>query len=212
MARWSGWLVSGALVLAGLTGTSLAQAQDEDRHQTPRESNDDTRRFVTVTVNPLGLAFERYGGNVEVSPFPHHALTASLYSQSVPLWLVKALSARDEVHEHGGSTLGGELGYRLYSGKGGADGLFVGGSFVSMPLAYARLGADLASAELVRFSAPGAAFDLGVQKVTGSGFTLGGGIGVMYLAYAVPTDNRRLPLGIEPHVLPRLLLAAGWSF
>lgn len=203
--------MSGALGLAGISGTSLAEAQDEDRVQTPRESNDDTRRFVTVTVNPIGLAFQRYGGSVEVSPFPHHVLTASLYSQSVPLWLVKALSGRDEVHEHG-STLGGELGYRLYSGKGGADGLFVGGSFVSMPLAYARLGADLASAELVRFSAPGAAFDLGVQKVTGSGLTLGGGIGVMYLAYAMPTDNRRLPLGIEPHVLPRLLLAAGWSF
>lgn len=212
MLRLSTVIGSCALLGASFIGISSANAQDEDRTQSPRKGQDDTRHYVTVTVNPLGLAFERYGGNVEVSPLPHHVLTASLYSQSVPLWLVKALSARDEVHERGGSTLGGELGYRLYSGKGGADGLFVGGSFVSMPLAYARLGADLASAELVRFSAPGAAFDLGVQKVMGSGFTLGGGIGVMYLAYDLPNDNRRLPVGIEPHVLPRLLLAAGWSF
>jgi hypothetical protein len=206
--------VFGALAAAfvSASGVSSAHAQDEDRPHPPRESQDDTRLPVALTVNPLGLAIQRYGANVEVSPVPHHVFTGSLYGQSIPVGLVKALSGRDQINEAGGTSLGGELGYRLYSGSIGADGLFVGGSFVSLPLAYPRLDANLRSADLVRFNAPGAAFDVGVQKVTESGFTIGGGVGVMYLAYSMPEDNRRLPIGFEPHVLPRLLLAAGWSF
>jgi len=199
------------LVLTSLSGLSAARAQGDDRPHPPRESQDDTRRPIAVTINPLGLVYDRYGGNVEASPIPHHVFTGSLYTQSVPLWLVKSISGRDEIHDAGGTSLGGELGYRLYSGSIGADGLFAGGSFVSMPLMYPRIDADFRSADLVRFNALGAAFDIGVQKVTGSGFTIGGGVGVMYLAYDMPQDFRRLPIGIEPHVLPRLLLAAGWS-
>lgn len=212
MLSFSRVLGSCALLAAFFGCAPRAEAQDEDHTQSPRQRNDDTRRFVTVTVNPLGLALARYGGNVEVSPFPHHTITASLFSQSVPMWLARVFAVRDEIHDTGGATLGGELGYRLYSGRSGSDGLFVGPSFVSMPLAYARLANDLRSADLVRFSALGAALDLGVQKMTSSGFTLGVGVGVMYLAYEMPNDVRRLPLGVEPHVLPRLLLTAGWSF
>jgi hypothetical protein len=201
-----------AIGFSSLSAVSPAYAQDEDRPQPPRESQDDTRKPIAVTVNPLGLAIERYGANVEASPLPHHVFTGSLYAQSIPLGLVKSLSGRKEINDAGGASIGGELGYRLYSGSIGADGLFVGGSFVSVPLAYPRLDADLRSADLVRFSALGAAFDIGVQKVTSSGFTIGGGVGIMYLSYSLPEDNRRLPIGIEPHVLPRLLLAAGWSF
>lgn len=212
MSPLSRLIASWVLVAASLGRISLAAAQDEDRPHPPREGQDDTRKVVTVTVNPLGLAIQRYGANVEVSPFAHHAFVGSLYSQTIPIWLIKDVSGRDEINQQGGASLGGELGYRLYSGKVGADGAFIGGSFVSMPLAYPRLASDLASADLVRFSALGAALDVGVQKVTASGFTIGGGVGVMYLDYQVPNDNRRIPLSIEPHVLPRLLLAAGWSF
>jgi hypothetical protein len=125
---------------------------------------------------------------------------------------VKSISGRDEINRSQGASLGGELGYRLYSGARGADGLFVGASFVSMPLAYPRLANDLASADLVRFSALGAALDIGGQLVTSSGFTIGGGVGVMYLDYRVPTDIRKIDIDFEPHILPRVLLTAGWSF
>ncbi len=212
MVRFSPMIGAAALTLASLSGVSAAYGQDDDRPHPPRASQDDTRRPIAVTINPLGLAFERYGANVEASPLPHHVFTGSLYTQAVPTWLVKSVSGHDEIHDSAGSSLGGELGYRLYSGTVGADGLFVGGSFVSMPLAYPRLDADLRSADIVRFNALGAAFDLGVQKVTSSGFTIGGGLGVMVLSYDMPQDNRRIPIGFEPHVLPRLLLAAGYSF
>lgn len=212
MSPLSRLLASWALVTASLGDLPLARGQDEDTARPPRKDVDDTRKPVTVTVNPLGLAIQRYGANVEVVPVPHHAIVGSLYSQSIPVWLIKDVSGRDEINKQGGASLGGELGYRLYSGKVGADGVFVGASFVSMPLAYPRLASDLASADLVRFSALGAALDVGVQKVTASGFTIGGGVGVMYLDYTVPKDWRTIALTMEPHVLPRLLLTAGWSF
>ena len=212
MVDFSRQICAATLLLACTSFGSTAHAQDQDRSHPPRGSKDDTRRPIAVTLNPLGLAVERYGGNVEASPLQHHVFTASLYTQAVPTWLVRSLSGRSEIHDGTGSSLGGELGYRLYSGTIGADGLFAGASLVSMPLAYARLDADLRSADLVRFHSLGAAFDVGVQKVTDSGFTIGGGVGVMYLSYTLPEDTRRLPTGVEPHVLPRLLLAAGWSF
>jgi hypothetical protein len=56
-----------------------------------------------------------------------------------------------------------------------------------------------------------------VQAVVGPGFTIGGGIGVMALAYsrpasATPPAGIELPSYPEPHVFPRLLIAAGWAF
>jgi len=216
MYRFSRVICAATLLASALCGVSAAHAQDEDRtrdgHRAPRSSQEDTRRPIAVTINPLGLAFQRYGGNVEASPLPHHVFTGSLYAQAIPMGLVKSLSGHDEIHDNSGASLGGELGYRIYTGSLGADGLFAGASFLSMPLAYPRIDADLRSADLVRFNALGGAFDIGAQKITESGFTIGGGVGVMYLSYAMPSDIRRIPIGLEPHVLPRLLLAAGWSF
>lgn len=201
-----------ALAFASLSSISSARAQDEDKAHPPRERQDDTRKPIALTINPLGLVIERYGANLEVSPVPHHAFVGSLYAQAIPVWLVKSVVGRSEINRSGGTSVGGELGYRLYSGTRGADGLFIGGSFVSMPLVYPRLAADLASADLVRFNALGAALDIGAQAVTSSGVTVGGGLGIMYLDYQLPNDVRRLPLPFEPHVLPRLLLAAGYAF
>lgn len=185
--------------------------------RSPREHHDDTHdthdplRPVAVTLNPLGFAVERYGMNVEILPASHHAIVASAYLQSTPVWLVKSIVGRDLITGEPGASPGGEIGYRLYSGSRGADGLFVGTSFVVMPLAYPRVADSLTSVELRRFTATGAALDIGAQKVTSSGFTVGAGIGVMALAYDLPADNHRIPIAFEPHVLPRVLLTTGWS-
>jgi hypothetical protein len=85
-----------------------------------------------------------------------------------------------------------------------------------MPLAAPRLASDYRP-EVVSFMAYGASLDVGVQAVVGPGFTIGGGVGVMALAYAPPASATP-PAGLElpsypvPHVLPRLLIAAGWAF
>ncbi len=218
-------VASCAIVGASLVGSSEARAQDgapmlrrasartpREGSSPPRDGQDDTRRPVAVTLNLLAVAMDRYGANLELSPAPHHAVAGSAYYQSLPIWAVRAIAGQDAIKDRGATSFGGELGYRYYTGRRGADGFFVGGSFVAMPLAYPRVSTDFRSIELRHFIATGAALDIGVQKVFGSGFTLGGGAGVMYLGYDVPSDNRRVLSGFEPHVLPRLLLMAGWSF
>jgi hypothetical protein len=85
-----------------------------------------------------------------------------------------------------------------------------------MPIVYPRVSEQL-RAELVPLDAYGAALDVGAQAILGSGFTIGGGVGVMALAYTPPASvtpppGALAPTFAEPHVLPRLLLAAGWSF
>jgi hypothetical protein len=85
-----------------------------------------------------------------------------------------------------------------------------------MPFAYPHVGSDL-RADIVAFETFGAAFDVGAQAVLGGGLTIGGGIGVEYLAYQPPASiapppGVTAPTYPEPHVLPRVLLAAGWAF
>ena len=175
------------------------------------------RRRVTIGVNPLPLIAGRYGLNVELVPVRHHARVASAWLQTFTPGMLRVLMPNEnDVSKGAGSLLGGELGYRFYSGDEGAHGLFAGVSGVAMPIAYPRVSADLTS-EVVSFHAYGGAIDVGVQAITSSGFTIGGGLGVMYLAYTPPASAQP-PAGVsvpslpEPHVLPRLLVSAGWSF
>jgi hypothetical protein len=192
-----------------------AATEETDR---PRESRqDDTRRPVALTVNPLAFVIQRYGGNVEWSFAPHHAVVGSGYVQTTPVEMVRPFAGELEIRDKNASPgFGGELGYRLYSGKRGADGVFLGASFVAMPVAYPRLGGVSANqrqavVELQRIHGYGGAVDIGAQTVTSFGLTIGGGIGASFLAYDYPNDPSRLPYAL-PNVLPRLLLQTGYSF
>lgn len=146
----------------------------------------------------------------------HHAITASAYYQTFPKGILRALLPDVPLGNGPAARLGGELGYRVYTGNDGPSGVFLGPSVVALPLAAPRL-TDAYQTEIVSFMAYGASLDLGVQAVVGPGFTLGGGVGVMALAYsrpasATPPAGIVLPAYPEPHVLPRLLVAAGWAF
>jgi len=174
------------------------------------------RRRVTVMLNPLAFAIGRFGVDGELLVASHHAVHASAYLQTFPRAMLEMLLPSAELGEGPASLLGGEIGYRFYARPESASGLFVGPSLIAMPLAYPRVTEQL-RAEVVSFHAYGAALDLGAQVVTDSGFTFGGGIGVMALAYTPPASitpppGANVPTYPEPHVLPRLLLAAGWSF
>lgn len=175
------------------------------------------RRRLTIGANPLPIIAGRYGVNVELVPFRHHALVASAYYQTFTPAMLRVLLPKEiDVGKGADARLGGELGYRFYTGAEGAHGLFAGISGVAMPIVYPRVGQDLKS-DVVSFHAYGGAIDVGVQAITSSGFTIGGGLGVMYLAYTPPASIKpppgvQAPSFPELHVLPRLLLAAGWSF
>jgi hypothetical protein len=207
-----------ALSVASLTSPARAVTPERDvtrqddaaRDATTRDQKD-RRHPVALTMNPLGFVIQRYGGNLEYSFVPHHAATASLYVQSVPVEMVRPFASGVEIRDRAAApSFGGEIGYRLYSGRGGAEGLFIGGSFVAMPIAYPRLGPDF-GVELERVYGTGGAIDIGAQTVTSFGLTIGGGLGASFLAYDMPNDLRRLPFAM-PNVLPRLLLQTGYSF
>jgi hypothetical protein len=155
--------------------------------------------------------------NVELVPFRHHGIIASAFYQTFTPAMLRVLMPKEVDTSHGApAKVGGELGYRFYSGRDGANGFFAGISGVAMPIAYPRVTADYKS-EVTSFYAFGGAVDLGVQAITTGGFTIGGGIGGMYLAYSPPASVTP-PAGVsapsipQPHILPRLLVAAGWSF
>lgn len=205
------------VVLAiALLAPAEAHAAREDERGARASGQESTRRPVALTLNPLGIVIQRYGGNVEWSPAPHHALIVSGYVQSVPVELVRPFTNRIRVSDGSAApALGGELGYRLYSGRSGPEGLFIGGSLVAMPFAYPRLANDATlknmSVELARVYGLGGAIDIGAQTITSFGLTLGGGIGASFLTYDMPQDPQRLPIAM-PSVLPRLLLSTGYAF
>jgi hypothetical protein len=209
-------LALGLAAFVGLAPSAAhAQRDEADRRPLTRPPQRDTHelRRVTVTVNPLAVVMGRYGANVELLPARHHAVHVSGHVHTFSMAMVRALVPEHQDRLTGGSvsTVGGELGYRFYTGRSGADGLFAGPSFVVLPLAYPRLGPG-ALVDLETFHAVAGALDVGAQAVTSSGFTIGGGAGAMILAYNLPNDPQRLPLQFTPRVLPRLLLTAGWSF
>ncbi|HEY8080125.1 MAG TPA: hypothetical protein VIF62_38605 [Labilithrix sp.] len=202
-------LASASLVALFLFAAHDAAAQEG----APRATKDQETRTIAVTLNPLAFVVGRYGGNVEIVAARHHAFVASGWIDTFPTALVRDMlppEARDRVRDAPISA-GGEIGWRLYTASHGAEGLFVGPSLVFTPLVYPRLTPD-EHVELVTFHAPGAALDIGAQTVTSFGLTLGGGLGVEYLAYSLPNDPQRLPLDLAPHWLPRVLASAGWSF
>ncbi len=200
----------GALAFGFVSSFAHAATQADDGRARDSAQRD-TRRPLALTVNPLAFVIQRYGGNVEYSFLPHHAIVGTVYAQSLPVSMVRPFAGNVAIRDAASSPgFGGELGYRLYSGGRGADGLFIGGSVLAMPLAYPRLARDLA-VELERVYGVGGAVDIGAQTVTSFGLTIGGGIGVSLLAYDMPNDPSRLPFAM-PHVLPRLLLQTGYSF
>jgi hypothetical protein len=179
---------------------------------------------LTAAINPLPMVAGRYGVNVEFLPLRHHAIVASGWLQTfTPAMLRVVMPKEINVDDGAQARFGGELGYRFYTGHDGANGLFAGVSGVAMPIMYPRVSQDpLRSpqglkSDVVSFYSFGGAIDVGVQAITSSGFTVGGGVGVMYLAYEPPASVKPPPGVAAPsypelHVLPRLLLSAGWSF
>lgn len=210
-------LLGSFVVLALLVprGASAATHADVEPDHGPGGRELDRLRRITLTVNPLAVVMNRWGANVEVLPARHHGIVVSGYLQSFSLGRVRPFlpeDAQSYVRDDAPSLAGGELGYRFYTGRTGADGLFIGPSGVVVPLAYPRIAPRSAGVELQPYRAFGGALDVGLQSVTRIGLTVGGGLGVMVLTSKLPADPNRLAMPFSSNVLPRLLFTAGWSF
>jgi hypothetical protein len=168
-----------------------------------RRAEEERFRPLAVTLNPLTLLLGRLGANVEFLPAPHHGIMLNPYYSSASL--------ESGPFKTKFESYGAELGYHFYTGKRGANGFFVGPSFVltrtKMSSSCADLGCE-ADPE-VDFLSYGVALDLGGQVVFGNGVTLGAGGGLMYLKSSAVADGSTT-LRFEGSV-PRLLFTVGYS-
>ncbi len=160
----------------------------------------------SVEINPLGLLLGgRLSFNAEWAPVTHHALIASPYiihtSNDVA-------TSGDTVESQTFSGIGGELGYRYYTGRRGMNGVFVGPSLIG-----GIYNAGLPSGNQA-FTNAGLAVDVGAQQIFAEHLVVGGGVGLEYLS--VSHDFHDLPTGpseiASSGLKPRLLLSAGYGF
>lgn len=173
----------------------------EDRPAAERD--DDARRSVALTANPLGLLVSRFSMNVELLPRRHHAAVLTPYFQT------STVGPSGAVTDY--KTFGGELGYRFYTGERGANGFFVGPSLVLQRsnATTTNTWVGSASASSRDILVYGAALDIGGQHVTPQGWTVGAGVGVMILANDA---GATAPNFRGSGVLPRFLFTVGYSF
>jgi hypothetical protein len=213
LAACSSWLGSAAAQSASIEPGSSPSSpslgfswggDSVERDRAPvKGSEADGFRPLAITLNPLTLLLGRYGANAEFLPAKHHALVAN------PFYGLASITMNDVKTSF--TTYGGELGYHYYTGSRGANGFFLGPSFIFMRshsaeecvTAGCKLGADM------DFSTYGMAFDVGGQWVSSGGFTIGGGGGAMYLRSDV-SQNGSGGLRFEG-ILPRVLFTLGYS-
>jgi hypothetical protein len=104
--------------------------------------------------------------------------------------------------------IGGEIGYRYYTGHRGPNGVFVGPSLIA-----GVYNAGLPSGNQA-FTNIGIAGDVGVQDILWNHLVVGAGVGIEYLS--VSHDFGDLPTGpstiASSGFKPRVLLSAGYGF
>lgn len=161
---------------------------------------------VAVTWNPLGaVAAGRVSFNIEYAPVTHHVIIASPHfanpSQEVSV-------GPDVMRTNRFTGVGGELGYRYYTGSRGMNGIFIGPSIIG-----GVYNADLIQGNTA-FTNIGVAADIGVQQVFWDHLALGAGAGIQYLS--VSENFGDLATGpstiASSGVKPRLLAQAGYAF
>lgn len=184
---------------------AAAKPADADK---PKKNDDEEEDFksVAITANPLSLILLRIGANVEFLPAKHHAAVINPY-----FWSASVGSGGNETSY---TAFGGELGYRFYSGSRGANGFFIGPSLIlqqNNSSAKVTSSTGQTAEASTSITSYGAALDLGGQHVTKGGFTIGGGVGAMYLTASSSSSQSSSTFKVSG-VLPRILFTVGYSF
>ncbi len=209
-------LLLSSVLAVSLSTVGLASAADEPAPPTPSPAvatpqpdvalatkPEPAFKSVTLTLNPLSLLLTRVGLNVEYLPTRHHAIVLNPYFQSLSAGV-------DGGTKTSYTNFGGELGYHFYTGDNGASGFYIGPSLLAMKSNASTSYANGPSTSASIF-VYGAALDIGGQYVGKSGFTIGGGVGAMYLA-ANDTNTATTSSFKVSGVLPRFLFTIGYSF
>lgn len=191
----------------GKTTTTAAEVFIDTTRDITR-ATDEPGRYNTFAaeVNPLGLIVGgRVSVNLEYAPVTHHVLVVSPhFVRTTATTDVAANRTVDQTF----TGVGGEVGYRYYTGHKGMNGIFVGPSLIG-----GVYNADLPGGNKA-FTNVGIAADVGVQKVFWDHLALGAGLGLQYIR--VSEDFHDLPAGpstiASSGIKPRLLAQIGYAF
>jgi hypothetical protein len=186
---------------AGVEPTATApqgtEATDEGTLGSPRGE----RRWLTLSYNPFTLQASRYGANAELLVASHHVVAGTLY------W-ANTLTNEDSFSNRF-RGIGGEIGYRYYTGHDGPRGLFFGPSFL-----LGAFDAIPARGATTHFGNYGLAVDFGYQALVADRWVVGVGGGIQYNRPDKTFPQQEVPASVyaNPGVRPRLLLALGVAF
>jgi hypothetical protein len=169
-------------------------------------ANEGDYKSMTLEVNPLGPLVGQWGAALEVVPLRHHALILSPYYFTTRTGIEPQNSFRG---------VGGEIGYRYYTGSAGPRGIFLGPSLL--------VGAYTAQGSATQPNAPdppsigfynlGLAIDVGYQAVIDN-FLIGIGAGAqtMYVTKTFPDQEWPSSVHTNSRIYPRMLLSFGYAF
>ena len=194
---------------AGSPANSAPVTGDAVSTSSPEESIDEgtigsprgERRWLTIAYNPFTLQASRYGANVELLLASHHVVAGTLYWASTV--------TNEDSFNNRFRGIGGELGYRYYTGHDGPRGIFIGPSFL-----LGSFEAIPARGASTSFENYGLALDVGYQALVADRWVVGLGGGLQYNRPSTTFPQQELPASVyaNPGVRPRLLLALGVAF
>ena len=188
----------------GKTTTTAAEGVINAERDVQRSTEGAGRYDVlSLELNPLGMFV---GGRVSVQaewvPVTHHALVVSPHIVHTSGDIAVTPSSTESQTFTG---VGGEIGYRYYTGQRGMNGVFIGPSLIGGVYNASLLDGNQPFTDI------GVAADVGAQWIIADHLVLGGGVGVEYLH--VSHDFHDLPTGpstiASSGVKPRLLLSIG---
>jgi hypothetical protein len=188
------------LALGSLLTPAVARAEPPPPDLiTVHEAAPPTRR-IAISYDPLTLMLQRYGANVEVLLASHHVLGVSAYY---------AYARTNEDTNNVFRGVGGELGYRWYSGDDGPRGFYIGPSVL-----LGRFEAVPARGDSVSYWNVGGAMDLGWQALVADRVLFGLGAGLQYTAPTVSLAAQEVTASVYANagLRPRLSLAFGVAF
>ena len=202
-----------AAVLFAVTTPRAAHADppppvDVVLHDAPRPY-----RPLTIEWNPLALVtIGKLSANAVLVPIDHHALVLNLFyasTSTAPISIFDDSGQSTALPKQTFYGFGGELGYRYYSGKGGARGFFLGPSLV-----LASFTASAGNGTKTPYAEYGLAADAGYEALIADRVAVSLGGGLQYLATNKVLPDQQFPANIYTNsgLRPRLLFSIGWAF
>ena len=200
--------------LAVAASSRLARADQPPPVDVVIKQTPPPRRLLTIEWNPLPLiTIGRLSANVVVAlpKLDHHAIIVSPYyawTTTNRIYIYDDAgnqTALPTQHFEGG---GAELGYRYYSGYGGARGLFLGPSLILA--AFQARAQDNATLTYANF---GLAADVGYEALLADRVALSLGGGLQYTATSKSIPDQQFPAELYANggLRPRVLLSIGWA-